>query len=342
MNKAKRVYENLIEAIGNTPLVRLHHSISSTPARIYAKLEGYNPGLSSKDRTVLYMVEDALSRCASTDRPTIIEATSGNTGFSLAQICAFKGLPCILTVPDKISKEKLDALRAVGATVYVCPKTIRPEDPESYYSKAAQLHAEIPGSIFLNQYYNKSNIEAHYRMTGPEIWEQTEGKVTHFLAGVGTGGTISGVARFLKSKNPSIQIIGVDAYGSVLTKYHETGVIDYDESYGYNIEGIGKNFIPANIDFPTIDRFIQVDDIEGAQQARKLAEQEGILAGYSGGAVVNAVEKIIPELKEGDLLVALIADHGLKYLSKIYNDQWMSEKGLLKEQSSGRTSQNQR
>lgn len=328
MSQELRVYENLVEAIGKTPLVRVHRSIADSSALIYAKLEGYNPGLSSKDRTVLYMVNDALEAYQGEVAPTMIEATSGNTGFSLAQICAFKGLRCILTVPDKISKEKLDALRAMGAKVYVCPKTIRPEDPESYYSKADQIHKEIPNSIFLNQYYNESNIRAHYESTGPELWEQTEGKITHFIAGVGTGGTISGAARFLKEQNPSINIIGVDAYGSVLTKYHQIGEIDYDESYSYTIEGIGKNFIPANIDFPVIDRFIQVSDTDSAYRARSLAEKDGILVGYSGGAVMQAVDQLLPELKEGDFVVALIADHGLKYLSKIYNDEWLKEKGL--------------
>lgn len=323
------VFNNLVEAIGSTPLVRLNRSITGIKAKVFAKLEGYNPGLSSKDRTVLYMVEDALANRESKEKPTFIEATSGNTGFSLALICALKGYDCILTVPDKISKEKIDAMTSVGAKVYICPSSVMPEDPHSYYSKAASLNEEIPNSIFLNQYYNKSNIRAHYEMTGPEIWEQTEGKITHFIAGVGTGGTISGVARYLKEQNPKIKIYGVDPYGSVLTNYHETGEIDYDMAYKYNIEGIGKNFIPANIDFNIIDKFIQVDDDRSALCAQELAQQEGILVGFSSGAVQAAILNIKDELTEDDFVVGLFADHGFKYLSKIYNDEWLAEKGLV-------------
>ncbi|MCL4135705.1 UNVERIFIED_CONTAM: hypothetical protein GTU68_031719 [Idotea baltica] len=286
------------------------------PAAIYAKLEGYNPGLSSKDRTVLYMVNDALKHYNSDVKPTFIEATSGNTGFSLALICAQRGYDCMLTVPDKISKEKVDALRSVGAKVYICPSSVMPEDPHSYYSKAATLNDEIPNSIFLNQYYNKSNIRAHYEMTGPEIWEQTEGKITHFVAGVGTGGTISGVARYLKEQNPAVKIYGVDPYGS-------------------NIEGIGKNFIPANIDFNIIDRFIQVQDDQSAVCAQDLACKEGILVGYSSGAVQAAILNIRDEFTAEDMVVGLFADHGLKYLSKIYNEDWLTQKGLVQASQNG-------
>ncbi len=327
--RSNQVYDNLIEAIGHTPLVRLRKTIDGIPAKVYCKLEAYNPGLSSKDRTVLYMVRDVLNNRTFESTPTFIEATSGNTGFSLALICAFKGYHCILTVPDKISQEKIDALRAIGARVYVCPSSVMPEDPHSYYSKAQQLHEEIPDSVFLNQYYNKSNIQAHYEMTGPELWEQTEGKITHFIAGVGTGGTLSGVARYLKEQNPDIKIYGVDAFGSVLTKYHETGIIDYDEAYGYNIEGIGKNFIPANIDFKIIDRFIQVADDRSAIAAQNLAKNEGILVGYSSGAVLEAILQIQDEFKSTDFVVGLFADHGLKYLSKIFSNDWLLSKGII-------------
>ncbi len=327
--RSNRVYDNLIEAIGQTPLVRLKSTVEKIPATVYCKLEAYNPGLSSKDRTVLYMVRDVLENYKFENTPTFIEATSGNTGFSLALICAFKGYNCILTVPDKISQEKIDALSAVGARVYVCPSSVMPEDPYSYYSKARQLSEEIPDSVFLNQYYNKSNIQAHYEMTGPELWEQTEGKITHFVAGVGTGGTLSGVARFLKEQNPDIKIYGVDAFGSVLTKYHETGTIDYDEAYAYNIEGIGKNFIPANIDFKIIDRFIQVKDDRSAFAAQNLAKQEGILVGYSSGAVLEAILQIADELTETDYVVGLFADHGLKYLSKVFSNDWLTSKGII-------------
>jgi len=322
-------FNNILETIGDTPLIKLNKIRKGLKATVYGKVEAFNPGHSAKDRIALYMITSAEEKGLIGPGSTIIETTSGNTGFSLAMISIIKGYRCILTVPDKISDEKLNALLAVGAEVIVCPSNVAPEDPRSYYMRAKTLAEEIPDSYYVNQYYNEANVEAHYHMTGPELWRQTEGKITHYVACVGTGGTISGTARYLKEQNPDIQVIGVDAYGSVLKKYHETGVLDNKEIYPYKLEGVGKNIIPDNVDFNIIDRFVKVDDKSSAFRARQLAKREGIFVGYSSGAAMQGVFKIQDELKDSDVVVVLFPDHGSRYLGKIYNNEWMEEQGFL-------------
>ena len=322
-------YNNILEAIGNTPLVRLNKVTKNLKGTIYAKIEAFNPGHSAKDRIAKYMIQAAERNGLLRPGGTIIETTSGNTGFSLAMIAVIKNYRCILCVPDKISDEKVNLMRAIGAEVLVCPSNVKAEDPESYYSRAKQLHQEIPNSYYVNQYYNDANIDAHYHTTGPEIWEATEGKITHYVAPCGTGGTLSGTARFLKEKNPNIRIIGVDAYGSVLNKYKETGKFDENEIYPYKLEGVGKNIIPSNVDFDVIDKFVKAEDKASAFRARQLAKREGIFVGYSSGGAMQGVFKIKDELKPDDVVVVLFPDHGSRYLGKIFNDEWMEEQGFL-------------
>lgn len=322
-------YNNVLELIGDTPLITLNRLADRTPATVLAKVESYNPGNSVKDRIAVRMIEDAEKRGDLKPGGTIIEGTSGNTGMGLAIAAIVKGYKCICTVADKQSKEKIDILKAVGAEVIVCPSAVPPDDPKSYYSVASKLNEVIPNSFYPNQYDNLSNSEAHYQWTGPEIWEQTEGKITHFICGVGTGGTISGVGRYLKEKNPNIQIWGVDPLGSAFKAYHETGVFKESEVYPYLTEGIGEDIIPENVDFNVIDHFEQVSDKDGYLMTRKLAKEEGILAGNSCGSAVAGFSQVQHHLGKDDMAVILLPDHATRYLGKAFNDEWMRERGFL-------------
>ncbi len=324
-------YDNVLGTIGNTPLIHLSRICEDLNARVYGKVEAYNPGQSAKDRTALYMVEQAERDGLIKPGDTIVEATSGNTGYSLAMICSMKGYRCLLTVSSKASQEKLSLLKAMGAEVVICPADAAPEDPRSYYAQAKRLSEEIPGAYYLAQNFNLNNSMAHYSSTGPEIWEQTEGKITHYVCCAGTGGTLSGTARYLKEKNPDIKIIGVDAYGSVLKKYWETGQFDKSEIYSYKVEGLGKTIIPGNVAFDLIDEFIKVTDRSSAHRARQLARQEGLLVGYSSGSAMQAVFRIKEALKPSDVVVVLFPDHGTRYLGKVYNDEWMKQQGFIRE-----------
>jgi cystathionine beta-synthase len=324
-------YNNILEAIGHTPLVRLNKITGGMTPTVYAKCEGFNPGQSAKDRIALHMIEEAEKAGKLKPGGTLIEATSGNTGYSLAMVAAVKGYKCVLTVTSKVSKEKIDSLEAMGAEVIICPKEAKPEDPRSYYKVAERKAREIPNSLYLNQNFNTQNARAHYLSTGPEIWEQTGGKITYLVASAGTGGTLSGTAQYLKEKNPDIKIIGVDAYGSALKKYHETGEYDEREIYSYQIEGTGKNIIPGNCTFELIDKFIKVTDRESALRTRELALMEGIFAGYSSGAGIQALIQMQEEFTKDDVVVLIFPDHGSKYLGKVFNNQWMEEQGFLHE-----------
>jgi cystathionine beta-synthase len=310
-------------------LVRLNKVAESISATVLAKVETTNPGNSVKDRMALKMVEDAEKRGDLKPGGTIIECTSGNTGMGIAIAAAVKGYRCIFTTTDKQSKEKVDMLKAVGAEVIVCPTNVTSEDPRSYYSIAKRLNEETPNSYWCNQYDNFSNREAHFESTGPEIWEQTDGKVTHFVVGVGTGGTISGVGRYLKSKNPNIKIWGIDTYGSVFKKYHETGIFDEKEIYPYVTEGIGEDILPKNVDFGVIDFFEKVTDKDAAVMTRMLAQQEGILVGNSAGSAMAGLIQLKDQLKPEDVVVVLFHDHASRYIGKIFNDEWMRERGFL-------------
>jgi cystathionine beta-synthase len=329
MDASKKVYDNILGAIGNTPMVRLNKIAEDIPATVYGKIEYFNPGNSVKDRMGLKMVEDAEKSGVLKPGGTIIECTSGNTGMGIALAAIVKGYKCIFTTNDKQSKEKVDVLRALGAEVIVCPTAVAPDHPDSYYSVARRKNEEIPNSVWLNQYDNLSNREAHYESTGPEIWEQTEGKITHFVVGVGTGGTISGVGKYLKEKNPNIKIWGVDSYGSVFKKYLETGIFDENEIHSYLTEGIGEDILPKNVDFSLIDHFEKVTDKEGALVARELAQKEGLFMGYSAGSAFAAVRHLKDQLKPEDVVVILFHDHGSRYVAKVYNDDWMKAQGFL-------------
>ena len=315
--------KNILETIGNTPLVRLNTITEDVPGLVLAKIESFNPGNSVKDRMALKMVEDAESDGRLQPGGTIVEGTSGNTGMGLALAAIVKGYKLICVSTDKQSKEKFDVLRAVGAQVIVCPTDVPPEDPRSYYSTAKRIAEETPNAWYVNQYDNPSNALAHYEQTGPEIWEQTEGKITHFVVGVGTGGTISGVAKYLKEKNPKIKIWGIDTYGSVFKKYHETGIFDEKEIYPYITEGIGEDILPENVDFELIDHFEKVTDKDAAIFTRRLAKEEGIFAGNSCGAAIKGVIQLKKEFKENDVIVVLLHDSGSRYIGKMYNDEWM-------------------
>ncbi len=324
--------ENILGTIGNTPLVRLNKITSEVDALVLAKVETFNPGNSVKDRMAVKMVEDAEADGRLQPGGTIIEGTSGNTGMGLALAAIVKGYKLICVITDKQSKEKMDILRAVGAKVVVCPTDVEPTDPRSYYSVSKRLAEETPNAWYVNQYDNPSNALAHYEQTGPEIWEQTEGKITHFVVGVGTGGTISGVAKYLKEKNPNIKCWGIDTYGSVFKKYHETGIFDENEIYSYITEGIGEDILPKNVDFSLIDGFTKVTDKDAAVYQRRLALEEGIFVGNSAGSAVKGLLQLKDHFKPEDVVVVLFHDSGSRYVGKMFNDDWMRERGFLDEE----------
>lgn len=331
MTNKKQVYNSVLDLIGNTPLIKLNTITEAFSGEFYAKLEAQNPGHSAKDRIALYIIEQAEKLGILKPGDTIIETTSGNTGFSIAMVSIIKGYNCILAVSSKSSPDKIDMLKTMGAKVYVCPAHVPADDPKSYYEVAKRLHEEIKGSVYINQYFNSLNIDAHYHSTGPEIWNQTEGKITHLVACSGTGGTISGSAKYLKEQNPNIKIIGVDAYGSVLKKYHDTREFDEKEIYPYRIEGLGKNLIPTATDFDIIDKFIKVTDADSAHTAREIAKTEGLFVGYTSGAAMQALKQLneTGEFNKNAKVVVLFPDHGSRYMSKIYNDKWMQDQGFF-------------
>lgn len=324
--------KNILETIGNTPLVQLNKITEGIDAMVLAKVETFNPGNSVKDRMAIKMIEDAEAEGRLKPGGTIIEGTSGNTGMGLALGAIVKGYKLICVISDKQSKEKIDILRAVGAKVVVCPTDVEPTDPRSYYSVSKRLAEETPNAWYVNQYDNPSNAIAHYEQTGPEVWEQTEGKVTHFVVGVGTGGTISGVSKYLKEKNPNVKVWGIDTYGSVFKKYHETGIFDENEVYSYITEGIGEDILPKNVDFSLIDGFTKVTDKDAAVYTRKLALEEGIFVGNSAGAAVKGLLQLKENFKPGDVVVVLFHDSGSRYVGKMFNDDWMRERGFLDEE----------
>lgn len=321
--------ENILDTIGQTPLVKLHRVTAELPCLVLAKVEFFNPGNSIKDRMALKMVEVAEKNGNLKPGGTIIEGTSGNTGMGLALAAVIKGYKCIFTTTDKQSKEKVDILKAVGAEVIVCPTNVLPDDPKSYYSVSRRLATEVPNSFYVNQYDNLANRDAHYEQTGPEIWEQTEGKITHLIVATGTGGTITGTGKFLKEKNPDIQVWAIDSYGSLLTKFFQTGELDMNEVHPYITEGIGEDFVPQNYDMSVIDHFEKVTDKDGAVMARRIAKEEGIFVGYSAGSAIAGLVQLKSRLKPTDVVVVIFHDHGSRYVGKVYNDQWMMERGFL-------------
>jgi len=331
MENQINAHDSILDLIGNTPLVKLNKITSDLTGNFYAKVEAFNPGHSSKDRVASYIIEEAERKGILTPGSTIIETTSGNTGFSIAMVSIVKGYDCILAVSSKSSQDKIDMLKSMGAKVYVCPAHVSADDPRSYYEVAKRLHAETKGSIYINQYFNELNIDAHYNNTGPEIWRQTNGNITHLVACSGTGGTISGIARYLKEQNPDIRILGVDAHGSVIQKYHQTGDFDENEIYPYRIEGLGKNLIPAATDFQIIDEFVKVGDEASAHAAREIAKTEGMFVGYTSGAALQALRQFDEkgEFGQNSNVVVIFPDHGSRYMSKIYSDEWMRNQGFF-------------
>ena len=331
MKQNIQAHNSILELIGNTPLVKINKITENLKGNFFAKVEAFNPGHSSKDRIALYIIEEAERRGILNPGDTIIETTSGNTGFSIAMVSIIKGYNCILAVSNKSSRDKIDMLRSLGAKVYVCPASVAVDDERSYYSVAKRLHEETKGSVYINQYFNELNLQAHYKTTGPEIWEQTGGQITHFVCCSGTGGTISGVGRYLKEQNPDIKILGIDAFGSVLQKFHETKEFDSNEIYPYRIEGLGKNLIPSATDFDVIDKFVKVSDEASAHAARELTLKEGMFLGYTSGAVIQAIRQYADEgeFDENSNVVALLPDHGSRYMSKIYSDDWMNDQGFF-------------
>ena len=323
------IKNNILETIGNTPLIKLNKITKDIPCTVAAKVDYFNPGNSIKDRMAVKMIEVAEKEGKLKPGGTIIECTSGNTGMGLALAAVVKGYKCIFTTTDKQSKEKMDILKAVGAEVIVCPTNVEPDDPRSYYSVAGRLAKEIPNSFHANQYDNLANRVAHYESTGPEIWKQTDGKITHLVCTAGTGGTVTGTAMFLKEKNPNIQVWAIDVYGSLLTKYFRTGEVDMNEVHPYISEGFGEDFVPENYDMSVIDHFEQVTDKDGAIMARRLAKEEGIFCGYSAGSCIQGLMQLKDRLKKSDLVVCIFHDHGSRYVAKVYNDQWMIERGFL-------------
>lgn len=332
MNKIQ-YHDTILDLVGNTPLVSLQKIASPMLGHFFAKLEAFNPGHSAKDRTALYIINDAEKRGLLTPGGVIVETTSGNTGYSIAMIAAIRGYRCILAVTDKSSPDKIDMLRALGAEVHVCPASVPADDPRSYYEVAKRIHRETPNSIYINQYFNPLNTEAHYQWTGREIWEQTAGEITHLVACSGTGGTLSGIARYLKEKKPSVKIIGVDADGSLIKKYFDTGEVDKGELHPYYIEGLGKNLIPGALDTSVIDEFVKVNDTESALMARKISRTTGIFCGYTCGAAWVATQKYNQEhpFSKESVVVVVFPDHGSRYMNKIYNDQWLAEKLNIKD-----------
>ena len=326
-----KAYKNVLELIGKTPLVKLNKIVKDIPGNYYAKVEAFNPGHSNKDRIALHIIESAEKKGLLKPGATIIETTSGNTGFSIAMVSIIKGYNCVLAVSSKSSYDKIDMLKAMGAKVYVCPAHVSADDSRSYYQVAKRLHEEIKGSFYINQYFNSLNIEAHYNTTGPEIWDQTGGEITHLIASSGTGGTISGIGKFLKEQNPNIKIIGVDAYGSVLKKYHETNEFDEEEIYPYRIEGLGKNLIPTATDFDIIDLFEKVSDEQSAHSSREIALKEGLFVGYTSGAAIQAVKQLSQQkmFNNKSKVVMIFCDHGSRYMSKVYSDKWMYDQGFF-------------
>lgn len=321
--------ENILGTIGNTPLVKINTLTGELPCLVLAKYETFNPGNSVKDRMALKMIEDAEADGRLQPGGTIIEGTSGNTGMGLALAAIVKGYKCIFVLADKQSKEKCDILRAVGAEVVVCPTAVEPDDPQSYYSVSKRLAKETPNSWYVNQYDNPSNAKAHYESTGPEIWKQTDGKITHFVVGVGTGGTISGVGKYLKEQNPNIKVWGIDTYGSVFKKYHETGIFDEKEIYPYVTEGIGEDILPKNVDFDIIDGFTKVTDKDGAVYTQRLAKEEGMFLGNSAGSAIKGVLQLKEHFTKDDVVVVLFHDHGSRYVGKMFNDDWMRKQGYI-------------
>ena len=332
MNKIQ-YHDPILDLVGNPPLVSLQKITSPMLGQFFAKLEAFNPGHSAKDRTALYIINDAEERGLLTPGGVIVETTSGNTGYSIAMIAAIRGYRCILAVTDKSSPDKIDMLRALGAEVHVCPASVPADDPRSYYEVAKRIHRETPNSIYINQYFNPLNTEAHYQWTGREIWEQTAGEITHLVACSGTGGTLSGIARYLKEKKPSVKIIGVDADGSLIKKYFDTGEVDKGELHPYYIEGLGKNLIPGALDTSVIDEFVKVNDTESALMARKISRTTGIFCGYTCGAAWVATQKYNQEhpFSKESVVVVVFPDHGSRYMNKIYNDQWLAEKLNIKD-----------
>lgn len=331
--KTMQYAENILGTIGNTPMVKMNALVKDVPGLVLAKYETFNPGNSVKDRMALQMIEDAEQDGRLKPGGTIIEGTSGNTGMGLALAAIIKGYKMVCVISDKQSKEKMDILRAVGSEVVVCPTNVEPDDPRSYYSTSKRLAEETPNSWYVNQYDNPSNAKAHYQSTGPEIWEQTDGKITHFIVGVGTGGTISGVGKYLKEQNPDVKIWGIDTYGSVFKKYHETGIFDENEIYPYITEGIGEDILPENVDFSLIDGFTKVTDKDAAVYTRRLAKEEGMFLGNSAGSAIKGLLQLNDEGKFGpdDVVVVLFHDHGSRYVGKMFNDEWMKERGFLEE-----------
>ena len=328
--KNKEAYADILELIGNTPLIKLNKIANNFKGTYFTKFEAFNPGHSNKDRIALYILNEAESSGLINKGDTIIETTSGNTGFSLAMVSLLKGYNCVLAVSSKASKDKINMMKSLGAKIYVCPSNVPADDPRSYYQVAKRLSEEIKSSVYINQYFNELNIKAHYSSTGPEIWSQTNGEITHLIACSGTGGTISGIGRYLKEKNKDIKIIGVDAYGSILKKYHETGELDANEIHSYRIEGMGKNIVPSATDFNIIDKFVKVTDSESAHMARNITLNEGIFVGYTSGAAMQAAKQLDEEgeFDENSNIVIVFADHGSRYLSKIYSDEWMNNQGF--------------
>ncbi|MBB1568266.1 MAG: cysteine synthase family protein [Capnocytophaga sp.] len=321
------VYDSLLDLIGNTPLLELKKITKGLKGRFFGKLEAFNAGHSAKDRVAKYVIEDAERKGLLKPGSTIVETSSGNTGYSLAMISALRGYKCIIAISDKSSHDKVEMLQALGAEVHLCPANVAPDDPRSYYEVAKRIHQETPNSIYINQYFNPLNPEAHYQSTGREIWEQTQGEITHVVVCSGTGGTISGIARYLKEQNPKVQVLGVDAYGSAIKKYHDTREFDPAEIYPYKIEGMGKNLIPTATDFDVIDEFVKVTDKDAALTARELARTEGLFMGYTSGAAMQAVRQYaeMGQFDENSIVVVLFADHGSRYMNKIYSDEWMKK-----------------
>ena len=331
MSKNNGINNSILELVGETPLIKLQKITKGLKGSFFAKVEAFNPGLSSKDRIALHIINDAEKKGILKKGATIVETTSGNTGYSLAMISLVKGYKCILAVSDKSSQDKIDLLKTMGAEVHICPANVPADDPRSYYEVAKTIHRKTKNSVYINQYFNELNIEAHYRTTGPEIWNQTAGKITHLVVASGTGGTISGTGKFLKEQNPNIKVLGVDAFGSVLKKFHETGEFDTNEIKPYKIEGLGKTLIPTATDFDVIDVYEKVTDKDAAFAAREIIQKEGMFLGYTSGAVIQATRQYnaLGMFDENSFVVLIFPDHGSRYMNKIYSDSWMRQQGFL-------------